>query len=209
MRPRRPFDFEAIAAAFAATGYERATMNLVAEHAQVARRTLYHHFGSKERLFDETVAALCEEVTAHLFAAYDEAAGLPLAESIRVANAAWVDYAVAHPEHYELLYRTSVASTPTAARLIDETLARIYERVAELFRTGLEAADRPSGQVADVLAAMSVGAAQMVGRELAERPAWDADAVLRLVTEMWSHALGNVSRHALADADKPARRRRR
>jgi AcrR family transcriptional regulator len=210
MRPRRPFDFDAIATAFADTGYDAATMARIAERAGVAKRTLYHHFGSKERLFEATVAALCDDVIEQLFAAYERAEQLPLEEGIRVSNGAWLEYARAHPAHFRLLFRTNAGATPAAARQIDRTMKSITDRVAEMFRKDLEASGAPAGQVADILAAITTGAAERLGQEMASRSDWDADAVLGLLTDLWTQALRRVSRHALAAANRPtptARRR--
>ncbi len=203
VRPRHPFDFEAIAAAFAEVGYDGATMEALGDAAGVSRRTLYHHFNSKDELFDATVVARCDAITEHMFAAYDQARVLPLAQRIRITNGAWLSYARDHPAEFRLLFRTNVGGTPASARYIDRTEARIASRVAEMFRDDLRATGLGHGQVADVLAAMTLGAAERLGLELALHPAWDPEAVLDLLTELWNHGLRHVSADAIEAADRP------
>ncbi|MFA9272841.1 MAG: TetR/AcrR family transcriptional regulator [Baekduiaceae bacterium] len=205
--PRRPFDFHAIAEVFAAQGFHEASMNEIARRAKVAKPTIYRYFASKEELCDATVDAVCEDLLQHLFAAYDRAEGLPLRELIEVAIAAYLDYARERPAALRLLLDSGIPRSSAAAQRVDETFAAITARVGELFRTELADRGIASTVGADVLATVTVASAQQVGRELTERPEWDPDAVLDLVTELWSNALANLSRRSLSRVDRAAARR--
>jgi AcrR family transcriptional regulator len=206
--PRRPFDYAALASAFAEQGFHRATMDSVAERAGVAKPTIYRYFESKQELFEATVAAECERLIEHLFSAYEASEALPLGEGIRVATGACFEYARERPEGFQLLFMTSTDRAPGAAAQIERMHARVTERVAETFRRELEARGNPAGQVADVLAAATVGTSELVARNLFAHPEWDESAVLDLITELWTRALSSVSRHTLERVDRPRRSRR-
>lgn len=56
---------------FARDGYRQASVDTVAATAGVAKHTIYNHFGDKESLFREAVAALADEALARNLAAVD------------------------------------------------------------------------------------------------------------------------------------------
>lgn len=49
---------------FAQKGYENATLDEIALKAEFAKGTLYNYFDSKEKLFDEIIAGMLDEMTA-------------------------------------------------------------------------------------------------------------------------------------------------
>lgn len=203
--PRRPFDFEAIAAAFAQDGFHRATMDSVARRAGVAKPTLYRYFDSKQQLFEATIAAECERLLEHLFEADEQAQRLPVQDQIRIAAEACFAYAAEHPEGLQLLFASAIDRSSAVADRIEQTIGQITNRVAEMFRAGLAARAAPSGQAAEVLAALTVGATGFVARSLVGHPDWDGDGVLDLTTELFTRALGGVSVEALARVEQPRR----
>ncbi|MGA9853210.1 MAG: TetR/AcrR family transcriptional regulator [Gammaproteobacteria bacterium] len=48
---------------FLETGFGAASMDAIANEAQVSKQTVYNHFGSKEELFAAMVRASCDDVT--------------------------------------------------------------------------------------------------------------------------------------------------
>ncbi|OHV42107.1 TetR family transcriptional regulator [Parafrankia soli] len=57
---------------FARDGYHTAGMDAIAAEAKVAKHTLYNHFGDKENLFREVVAALSDQALARNLAAVEQ-----------------------------------------------------------------------------------------------------------------------------------------
>ena len=208
MRSRQPFDYHAFAKAFAEHGYETLTMETIAERAGLAKRTLYNHFESKERLFDTTMAVLCEEALAFLFQRYDEADLLPRPENIRAAVRAFFDYSAAYPEGRALVL-SARAPTPAAARMVQEAKDKITGRIAQSFRQRRGAKGDPVTRVASILAAMTVGAADNVVREVSRTDDWDMEAVVLLVAEVWAQGISHVGLDLLARADAPVKPRAR
>ncbi|MEU1215037.1 TetR/AcrR family transcriptional regulator [Streptomyces sp. NPDC005790] len=60
---------DAAFSAFAREGYPQARVDQIAAEAGVAKATVYNHFGDKENLFRETIAALSERALARNLAA--------------------------------------------------------------------------------------------------------------------------------------------
>ena len=204
--PRRPLDYPAIAAAFAQEGFHGATMDSVAERAGVAKPTLYRYFQSKDELFEAAVAAECERLIEFLSKAYDRARDLPLRDQIRANTEACFAYARENPETFELVFQHTVDRTPGVSDQIERTLDRVIARMSDVFRGELVKRESPAGQVADVLAAATVGTAYFVARDMARRPTWDQGAVLELITDLWTRALSGVGRETLEAVDREAGR---
>ena len=66
---------DAAAEVFAASGYERASIDAIAARAGVSKPTVYSHFGGKEQLFRESIALSAEIVNAESLKAIRELAG--------------------------------------------------------------------------------------------------------------------------------------
>lgn len=61
---KRQTILDAAAEIFAEVGYERASIDAIASRAQVSKPTVYSHFGGKETLFRESIAASAEQINA-------------------------------------------------------------------------------------------------------------------------------------------------
>lgn len=79
-RDKRRAILDAATKAFSQHGLRRASMDLIAERAQVAKPTIYAHFGSKDELF----AAVCADVGEHIQSRAQAAADVkaPLVERV-------------------------------------------------------------------------------------------------------------------------------
>jgi len=125
----------------AAGGEERLSIREVCARAGVTAPTIYHHFGDKRALVDRAVE--------DCFAEFDAALTRRAAPSDPVEALAWafdryVEYGLAHPTHYRLMFQRS-APRPTAAGLAAyDRLRRIVRAVADAGRltTPIEIATR-------------------------------------------------------------------
>lgn len=75
---------------FADRGYEGTSVEAVLERAGVSRGSLYHHFASKERLFEEVVKAVHTQVGEATMAAATASAATDAHDLIKVAELAWI-----------------------------------------------------------------------------------------------------------------------
>lgn len=81
---------EVATALFAERGYEGASIEAVLEQAGVSRGSLYHHFSSKERLFEAVVEVVQARVGEATLAAADAGGRTEAHELIRAAELAWI-----------------------------------------------------------------------------------------------------------------------
>lgn len=88
-------------ALFASEGYEAVTMRRVAEAVDSAVGTIYLHFPDKESLIRE----VCEADFGLLARRIAKIAAEPdPVERVRRAGLAYVDFALAHPNHYRVMF---------------------------------------------------------------------------------------------------------
>jgi AcrR family transcriptional regulator len=73
---------------FAELGYEETSIEQVLHESEVSRGALYHHFGSKEALFEAVVEAVEQDIGRRGQAVVAEASDIPSA--IRAACLAWI-----------------------------------------------------------------------------------------------------------------------
>jgi len=111
--------------------------------AGVTPPTVYHHFGDKgalvDRLVDECFAEFDRTFTRRRPPADP-------VEALRWGFARYVEYGLAHPAHYRLMFQRSTARRPTAAALA--SYDRLRRRVA-----AIDAAGRLTAAVEDATAA--------------------------------------------------------
>lgn len=88
---------------FVRLGYEATTMRAIADRIDYTATAIYHHFPSKEELMKE----LCDIDFRALAAAFRQIGRIddPI-ERIRRIGEAYVDFALEHPMHYQLMFMT-------------------------------------------------------------------------------------------------------
>ncbi|MBE3012692.1 TetR/AcrR family transcriptional regulator [Microbispora sp. NEAU-D428] len=150
-RRGRPAKNEAITraarAVFGRDGYARTSTDAIAREAGVSTRTLYKHFGSKERLFSVVLAESATRV-ADAFAEYverglREASGLE--ERLIAVGRALVAHRVDFPEHFALVEMINVEGPHFPRQLLEEwreagplrVRGEVARRLGELAAEGL------------------------------------------------------------------------
>jgi AcrR family transcriptional regulator len=108
---------------FVKEGYAAVTMRRIAQRIEYSPTAIYLHFADKDQLIRD----LCAHDFAVFAAQFDKLARVadPL-ERLRRAGQAYVDFALAHPNHYRLLFMTppSAASGGAPAEAAYAFLAR-------------------------------------------------------------------------------------
>ncbi len=88
---------------FVELGYEGVSMRKVAERIDYSPTAIYIHFADKEALFRE----LCSEDFSRLSATFRELATIANpAERLAACGRTYVEFAVANPNHYRLMFMT-------------------------------------------------------------------------------------------------------
>jgi AcrR family transcriptional regulator len=81
---------EVATASFAADGYEATSIDTILEAAGISRGSLYHHFGSKQQLFEAALIAVDTRVKAEFFETITDGAQRTPREALRVAALLWM-----------------------------------------------------------------------------------------------------------------------
>ncbi len=175
---RAEIDFQRLAAAFAPDGLHGVSMDDVARAAGVAKPTLYRDYTSKEQLFAACVAAEVERLLERVYVAFARALAESLSGLIAAAAGALLQHAREQPAGFRLLFVTAPHTSSAVATDVDDALARIPDRIAELLAR--HPAWPPVADAEVVAVALTATAAALVQR--AEEP-WDrAAAAERLGT---------------------------
>lgn len=122
---------------FARGGYDRASMDRIAERAGVSKPMLYAYFGSKEGLYVAYVERTGGELVQRLLAA-DRAAGSHPPARLRMVIGEFLGFVQEHRDGWTVLFRELTTHQPLA-----EQVAQLRARLVDEVRQMLE--DAPGG----------------------------------------------------------------
>lgn len=109
-RPSNPIPREVLLqharAAFAEAGYAGASMDAIATRAGIRKSSLFHHFSSKEALYQESLAGLVQELASLVLLA--STADAPFIARLQQLTDGLVQFLGAHPTAARLLLREFV-----------------------------------------------------------------------------------------------------
>lgn len=115
-------------------GVAALSLREVARRAGVSHQAPYHHFGSKDALVAELVARGYTALSEMLEAA-ESARGAP-ARRLRLAGRAYVDFALAHPAAFRIMFRPELAdlsACPAAGAAGTRAYSVLVRLVGETF----------------------------------------------------------------------------
>jgi AcrR family transcriptional regulator len=125
---------------FVELGYEGVSMRKVAQRIDYSPTAIYLHFADKEALFHE----LCRQDFGQLAAAFLKLSAIAdPAERLAACGHAYVEFAVAHPNHYRLMFMTPVNLPLTESEKErrgnpdEDAYAFVRSIVAECMQAGL------------------------------------------------------------------------
>jgi AcrR family transcriptional regulator len=110
---------------FAARTYDEVSIDELAKAAGVSKGLLYHYFPTKRDFYVATV----NDASRQLLELTDTSAEMPPFERLRAGLDAYLDYVDAHAPAYAALMRGGIGSDPEVARIIDETRAKMCDRL--------------------------------------------------------------------------------
>jgi AcrR family transcriptional regulator len=182
--------------AFAAHGYADAPLDELVRAAGLTKGALYHHFGSKQGLFEAVLGDLDSRVTRRVEAVLP--AGPPTLAGLEAACRAWLDAMLDPGLRRILLLDAPAVLGHRASRELDRrgSIAPLAALIDELRAAGAIEATVDAEPTAHLLAGALYEAALWIGEQAAPK---------RAVTR----AMGGVSRLLLALAPQPRARRAR
>lgn len=117
-RPSQPVPREKLLAvardAFAERGYAGASMATIAERAGIRKSSLFHHFASKDALYDEVFGSVLDALG--LLLAEAVAPGRPFVDRLDRLGDALTDHLASHPAVARLLLREFTSRGPVLER---------------------------------------------------------------------------------------------
>jgi AcrR family transcriptional regulator len=129
---------------FVELGYEGVSMRKVAQRIDYSPTAIYLHFADKEALFHE----LCARDFGSLAAHFRDLAAIPdPGERLAACAHAYIEFAVAHPNHYRLMFMTPVNLPLTEDDLHrkgnpdEDAYAFLHYLIEECMRAGYFRAD--------------------------------------------------------------------
>jgi AcrR family transcriptional regulator len=161
---------DAACAVFGSEGFDRASMEAIAERAGTTKPTLYARFGSKDDLFAAAVHREYELLKARLFAVYEAGAEDPFRIRLKRWNAAYFDFVRERPDGFRL--SSEGERYPAAAAAIERANDEIIEHIVGLI-AGVSG--RPARGGAHLVASMIVGMLNWCARETVRRGDADLD----------------------------------
>lgn len=115
----------------AQTGFENASLDVIAQHAGVTKPIIYEHFGGKEGLLTAIVDGELEAVVKRVSAAMSEGTAR---QRFEMAVGEFMAYAEEEPDGFALLTReTPIVGRDGITRVVD----RLLDRVGAIFRREL------------------------------------------------------------------------
>lgn len=163
---------------FAETGFDSASLEVIAQRAGVTKPIIYEHFGGKEGLHAAIVEQEMDALVARVLEAMSE--GTPR-ERFEAAVATFMSYASTEPEGFAVL--TGEVPSPTRPGLI-RVIDQLTDRVGAIFSRELARAgyDR---RMAPIYATALLGMVTQVGRWWAiEGRRFSQDQVVRHVSAL-------------------------
>jgi AcrR family transcriptional regulator len=169
---------------FAERGYHPASMDEIAERADISKPMLYAYFGSKDGLY----SAYMKRVGADLLAAMDAAVdpALTPGDQVYASMSAFLGFVDEHRPGWAVLQRELASGTGTAAADVAPIRAAIVKRMAALLSTSLDPV------LADALAHGFVGAGESLAEWWLDHPEATRDAMAARIMEVGWIGVGGV-----------------
>jgi AcrR family transcriptional regulator len=173
---------------FAERGFHAASMDEIADRADISKPMLYAYFGSKDGLYSAYMARTGAQLLAVMDASVDP--GLGPGEQVRTSMIAFLAFVEDHREGWAVLQRELAGGSGQVAEDVGRVRAGIVRRMVTLLGPHL------GEQRADALAHGFVGAGESLAAWWLDHPDHDREQVADLVMDVAWRGVGG----ALEDA---------
>lgn len=124
---------------FAAEGFRRADVQVIADRAGVGKGTVYRYFGNKEDLFWAGTLAVATRLEEHLVALIEGVDGA--LEKLRAVGRAYAEFFEAHPEHLEIFVQERAEFRGSAPESHLEYHEKLIQRFGGIVEEGIAAGE--------------------------------------------------------------------
>jgi len=143
-------------AVFAERGFEASSVSLMAERAGVGQSLVVYHFHSKEDLWVATVEWVLGRFLERLRPSVEALQGLDPATRLSLIFQDFTRYSARNPELFQVLIDANKRGGPGLARVAENQLRPVYERLRELIEAAQKAGAVPAGDPALIYYALVV-----------------------------------------------------
>lgn len=164
-------------------------MDAILSEADVARRSVYQHFGSKDGLVAETLRTTCEADVQRYRAVLDSAGQDPRERLLALCD--FFTQESGNPGFRGCRYSAADLALPDPAHPAHAETSRYYQRLNEMLLTELEALGHPDAQLAaDQIQLVIDGVLVERATRPGARPATAASPLLRHLVDGWRKGQG-------------------
>jgi AcrR family transcriptional regulator len=164
---REPLILEVAGQVFASDGYERASMDRIAELAGLSKPMLYAYFGSKEGLYSAYIEATGRELVERLARA--NRAPVPRGARLREPISE-LSFISEHRDGWKVLFGEVTASRPLV-KLVAQLRAQIVDEVRRMLEAGTGSWPGLAPPASDGVAHAIVGAGESLANWWLDHPA--------------------------------------
>ena len=194
---REPLILEVAGQVFAADGYERASMDRIAELAGLSKPMLYAYFGSKEGLYSAYIEVTGGELVQRLARA--DRSHLAREARLREPISEFLAFVAEHRDGWNVLFHEVTASRPLV-ELVAELRGQVVDEVRRMLEAGSGSWPGLLPPASDGVAHAIVGAGESLANWWLEHPEVKRDQVTDWYVGLTQAAIASAGRRGPAAA---------
>jgi AcrR family transcriptional regulator len=188
---REPLILKVAGKAFASDGYERASMDRIADRAGVSKPMLYAYFGSKEGLYVAYIEGTGRELVQRLLAADQAEAPHPV--RLRALISEFLAFVEEHRDGWTVLFHEVNASRPLVD-LVAQLRSQLAAEIAGMLEAGTSSWAGLAPPASDGVAHAIVGAGESLANWWLEHPAVPREQVTDWFVGLAQAAIASAGR---------------
>jgi AcrR family transcriptional regulator len=188
---REPLILKVAGKAFASDGYERASMDRIADRAGVSKPMLYAYFGSKEGLYVAYIEGTGRELVQRLLAADQAEAPHPV--RLRALISEFLAFVEEHRDGWTVLFHEVNASRPLVD-LVAQLRSQLAAEIAGMLEAGTSSWAGLEPPASDGVAHAIVGAGESLANWWLEHPAVPREQVTDWFVGLAQAAIASAGR---------------
>jgi AcrR family transcriptional regulator len=197
---REPLILEVAGQVFASDGYERASMDRIAELAGLSKPMLYAYFGSKEGLYSAYIEVTGRELVERLARA--NRTQIPRGARLREPISEFLSFVAEHRDGWKVLFGEVTANRPLVT-LVAQLRAQVVDEVRRMLEAGTGSWPGLVPPASDGVAHAIVGAGESLANWWLDHPAVSREDVTDWYVGLTQAAITSAHRRGPAASRVP------